>query len=231
MPSNFSFVPSYAALFATLLALTFIVVGVVLSQSDMHSRRPASITRSRRRIAATMPHSTIPDKLFHFVTFLLEEIVLCRRSNATIPSVAFFYIATDALAFLVAPDGNAFTDEAAFSSWIDTYMNLEGRPYLYPSHELYSARLELLCDASMRKRKEDHAVSSSISYISRGSHEVAKGIQARIQVISVPILLQDFEFAIRRFVEALQPDEFLLSRATTRVALLRSIHSFKESSE
>lgn len=231
MSSSFSFAPSYSALFATILALTFVVVGEVLSQSDIYRRRPASILRSRRRIAASMAHCNIPDQLFHFVINLLEEVVFCRGSSATMPSVAFFYVAVDALAFLVAPDDSVCTDESAFSIWIDAYMNQDGGRYLYPSHELYTARCDLLCNLNGCAEKGGPPTSCSIYYASRGSHVVGQESPPRVRIISVPVLLQDFEFAIRRFVEALQSNAPLMAHAASRVTLLRGIRSFTDLSE
>jgi hypothetical protein len=217
------FAPSYATLFAALLALLAIVVSIMLSQSDMRSQPRGLNSRFRARIAKSLPQKGISNDLLDVIVYLLQEIDLSQRTRATISPIALFYISVKALAILGAEPKTV--DAANFSYWINTYLNVESKGYSYPGLDLYNASCQLFCGQGGNDKTPDGV---SISYSRFGEHGLKSGSPNIVQTVSVPLLMQDLDAAIRRFADVLQSDQSMMARADSRLGLLSGLRHFND---
>ena len=148
---------------------------------------------------------------------LSAEIGRAWNGDAFTAAVAMVYVGIDTMALLSCPLGQAEQTKNDFMAWVDAYLRADpASDYQYEATDVYAARSGLL--HSYGSLAKDHRKSQpprQFCYIDNGQHH--KDETARVVVISVAALIDDYFRATESFVSAIFKDPALKQRVDSRV--------------
>jgi hypothetical protein len=208
------------AWFGIILSVLILVVGMILSRSDINTLKHGGL---RNRVYSDYNLTLRASANLSFVeamTYLLEEFLRCRTAGAATAATSIMYISMDAMAFLAMPAGQERLSEENFADWVDLYLGAEGNQGVkFNGKDVYAARCRVLhgfemgIECSTSEVDDLGAAGNAMGGFRRSATD-----QTDIERGAVPA--RDFAEAIDRFVGAWEADADLRARGTQRLAQL-----------
>jgi hypothetical protein len=127
------------------------------------------------------------------------------------------YVGIDTMALLACPLGQTEQAKKDFIAWVDKYLRADSASdYQYEGADVYAARCALLHSyGSIAKDHRGAKPPRQFGYIDDGPHR--KDETARLVVVSVAALIDDYYQASESFVTAFFKDPELKQRVDSRM--------------
>jgi hypothetical protein len=150
---------------------------------------------------------------------LLNQAREAQAAHLTIPALAMVYVGIDTMAWLALPIGQERQGRQDFYNWVDTYLQADAaQPYQYVGRDVYAARCALLHQfATVAELHRQKNPPKKFGYLDNGPHMTDGG---ELVLISVAMLVRDYNHAVARFMQAAGGDRDLKARIDSRVVEL-----------